>query len=59
MNLLLLVLLLPAAGFLIALALPRSSPASSRYWALAISLVTFIASLALLGWFDRSWPAIN
>ncbi|MGB7760123.1 MAG: NADH-quinone oxidoreductase subunit M [Bryobacteraceae bacterium] len=54
MNLLLLVLLLPAAGFLIALALPRSSPASSRYWALAISLVTFIASLALLGWFDRS-----
>jgi NADH-quinone oxidoreductase subunit M len=54
MNLLLLVLLLPAAGFLIALALPRSSPASSRYWALAISLVTFLASLALLGWFDRS-----
>ncbi|MGA3262003.1 MAG: NADH-quinone oxidoreductase subunit M [Bryobacteraceae bacterium] len=54
MNLLLLVLLLPAAGFLIALALPRSSPASSRYWVLAISLVTFLASLALLGWFDRS-----
>jgi len=54
MNLLLLVLLLPAAGFLIALALPRSSPASSRYWALGISLVTFLASLALIGWFDRS-----
>ena len=54
MNLLLLVLVLPAAGFLIALALPRSSPASSRYWALGISLVTFIASLALIGWFDRS-----
>jgi len=54
MNLLLLVLLLPAAGFLIALALPRSSPASSRYWALGISLATFLASLALLGWFDRT-----
>jgi NADH-quinone oxidoreductase subunit M len=54
MNLLLLVLLLPAAGFLIALAAPRSSPASSRYWALGISLVTFLASLALIGWFDRS-----
>ena len=54
MNLLLLVLLLPAAGFLCALALPRSSPASSRYWALGVSLVTFLASLALLGWFNRS-----
>ncbi|MGA2275526.1 MAG: NADH-quinone oxidoreductase subunit M [Bryobacteraceae bacterium] len=54
MNLLLLVLVLPAAGFLIALAAPRSSPASSRYWALGVSLVTFLASLALLGWFDRS-----
>ena len=54
MNLLLLVLLLPAAGFLVALGAPRSSPASSRYWALGISLITFLASLALLGWFDRS-----
>jgi NADH-quinone oxidoreductase subunit M len=26
----------------------------SRYFALAISLATFLASLALLGWFDRS-----
>ena len=54
MNLLLLVLLLPAAGFLIALALPRSSPAASRYFALGVSLVTFVASVAMLGWFDRS-----
>jgi len=54
MNLLLLVLLLPAAGFLIALALPRSSPSASRYWALALSLGTFLASLGLLAWFDRS-----
>jgi len=53
MNLLLVVLLLPAAGFLIALALPRSSPAASRYWALAVSLVAFASSLALLAWFDR------
>jgi NADH-quinone oxidoreductase subunit M len=54
MNLLLLVLLLPAAGFLIALALPRSSPAVSRYFALGVSLATFVASVAMLGWFDRS-----
>jgi NADH-quinone oxidoreductase subunit M len=54
MNLLLLTLLLPAAGFLLALVLPRSSPAASRYWALGVSLGTFVASLALLGWFDRS-----
>jgi len=53
MNLLLVVLLLPLAGFLVALAVPRSSPAASRYWAMAVSLATFVASVALPLWFDR------
>ena len=35
MNLLLVVLFLPLAGFLAALAIPRSSPQASRVWALA------------------------
>jgi NADH-quinone oxidoreductase subunit M len=53
MNLLTVVLALPLFGFLAALAVPRSSPQTSRVWALAISLVTFAASLGLLFWFDR------
>ena len=53
MNLLLIVLLLPLAGFLIALLVPRSSPEGSRVWALALSLATFAASLGLFAWFDR------
>jgi NADH-quinone oxidoreductase subunit M len=54
MNLLAIVLALPLVGFLVALALPRSSPESSRRWALLISTVTFAASLGLLVWFDRN-----
>jgi NADH-quinone oxidoreductase subunit M len=57
MNLLTVVLLLPLAGFLIALLLPRTSPESSRAWALISSLGTFAASLALLFWFDRGRAA--
>jgi len=53
MNLLLLVLLLPLAGFLVALMIPRSSPDGSRNWSIGVSLATFLASLGLLGWFDR------
>jgi NADH-quinone oxidoreductase subunit M len=53
MNLLTAVFLLPLAGFLIALLIPRSSPRASRVWALAISLATFAASLGLLAWYDR------
>lgn len=52
MNLLSLVLFLPLAGFLVALVLPRSSPQSSRLWALVVSLITFAASLALPFQFD-------
>jgi NADH-quinone oxidoreductase subunit M len=55
MNLLNLVLFLPLAGFLIALAIPRSASAQgSRMWALICSVFTFAASLGLLAWFDRS-----
>jgi NADH-quinone oxidoreductase subunit M len=54
MNLMTAVLILPLAGFLIALMVPRSSAQGSRMWALAISLATFVASLGLLAWFDRS-----
>ena len=53
MNLLTVVLALPLAGFLAALLIPRSSPQSSRNWALACSLVAFAASVGLLFWFDR------
>jgi NADH-quinone oxidoreductase subunit M len=56
MNLLAAVLFLPLAGFLIALLVPRSSPQSSRVWALALTLSTFVASLGLLYWFDRNSP---
>jgi NADH-quinone oxidoreductase subunit M len=52
-NLLNVVLLMPLAGFLAALAIPRTRPEASRAWALAISLATFAASLGLLAWFDR------
>jgi len=53
MNLLSVVLFLPLVGFLLALFVPRSSPQSSRSWALIVSLVTFAASLALPVIFDR------
>jgi len=55
MNLLTLVLFLPLAAFLVALAIPRSASAQgSRVWALASSLGIFAASLGLLVWFDRN-----
>ena len=54
MNLLLAVLALPLAGFLAALAIPRSSPGKSRAFVLTISLATFAVSLGLLFWFNRS-----
>jgi NADH-quinone oxidoreductase subunit M len=56
MNLLLVVLLLPLAAFLVAIALPRSSPQASRVWALAASLAVFLLSLGLLAWFNRALP---
>ncbi len=55
MNLLTLVLFLPLAAFVIALAIPRASSArTSRLWALIGSLGIFAASLGLLAWFDRT-----
>src|SRR5208283_3067897 len=53
MNLLTLVLLLPLAGFIAALAIPRSAPQASRNFGMAVALATFLASLGLLIWFDR------
>jgi NADH-quinone oxidoreductase subunit M len=54
MNLLLAILFLPLAAFLLALAIPRSSPQGSRVFALGASLITFVTSLGLLFWFDRA-----
>jgi NADH-quinone oxidoreductase subunit M len=53
MNLLTLVLFIPLAGFLAALVVPRSAPQVSRNLGIAISLLTFIASLGILTQFDR------
>jgi len=53
MNLLTAVLFLPLAGFLAAMLIPRSAPQVSRSFGIALSLVTFVASLGLLPWFDR------
>ena len=53
MNLLVLVLFLPLAAFLAALALPRSSPHASRMWALIASLATFLLSVGMVCTFDR------
>ena len=48
MNLLDLVIAIPAAGFVLALLLPRSQPQLSRLVTLAFSLVTFVVSLGLV-----------
>ena len=57
MNLLNLLLALPLVGFLVALIVPRSSPQGSRMWAMIISTVTFLASLAVPVMFDRNEAA--
>ena len=48
MNLLNLLLILPAAGFLLVLLLPRSQPHTARAVCLAISLAVFLLSLGLV-----------
>ncbi len=53
MNLLTLVLILPLAGFLAVLMVPRSAPQISRNLGMAMALASFVASLGLLIWFDR------
>jgi len=53
MNLLTVVLLLPLAGFLIAMFIPRSAPQASLNFGIALALITFVVSLGLLIWFDR------
>jgi len=54
MNLLMVVLFLPLAGFLIAMLIPRSAPQVSRAFGLVASLIAFLASLGLPLWFDRT-----
>ncbi len=54
MNILTLILAIPLVGFLVALLLPRSSPQSSRVWALIISLATLVVALSLPLHFDYS-----
>jgi len=49
MTLLDLILLVPAAGFLVALFLPKDKPALVRNFALIVALVTFALSLLLIG----------
>ena len=49
MTLLELVLLIPAAGFLVALLLPKENPKLVRNFALAVSLIVFLLSLGLIG----------
>ena len=48
MNILTMVLILPLAGFIAALAIPRSAPQISRNFGMVMALVTFVASLVLL-----------
>ena len=37
------------AGFLVALLIPKENPSACRFWAVAISFVTFLVSLGLIG----------
>jgi NADH-quinone oxidoreductase subunit M len=54
MNLLADVLAIPLFAFILALLIPRRLPQNSRAWALASSLVTFVASVVLALQFDRT-----
>jgi NADH-quinone oxidoreductase subunit M len=49
MSVLSTVIFLPLIGFLVALLMPKENAGASRFWALAISLVTFLVSLGLIG----------
>lgn len=49
MNLLDLILLIPAVGFFVTLLLPRNNPGMVRNFALAVSVVVFVMSLGLIG----------
>jgi len=54
MNALQVTLLLPLIGFLVTLLIPKDKPDAVRWFALIVSLATFIVSLALIGpfWFN-------
>jgi len=52
-NLLDLLIAIPAVGFVIALLIPRSQPQFTRLFTLGVSLVAFAASLGLVAGFDN------
>ena len=55
MNLLNIVIFLPLVGFLLLILVPKDKPQMSRMLALAIAVITFLASLGLVGpyWFSQ------
>jgi NADH-quinone oxidoreductase subunit M len=53
MNLLDIVIFLPFIGFVIALLIPRNSPALSRTFTVSFSILTFLISLALVTGFNN------
>jgi len=57
MTMLDIVLFLPLIGFLLLLFVPKGSPDASRNGALVISLIVFVASLALLAPYWYQYPA--
>ncbi len=56
MNLLELLIAIPAAGFLVAMFVPRSQEQMVKLLTLAVSLLTFVLSLGLVTGFDASKP---
>ncbi len=59
MSILNLLLALPAAGFLLVLLAPRERPALARQLSLAISLATFVVSLALVAPVSRDGALLH
>jgi NADH-quinone oxidoreductase subunit M len=57
MTILDIVLFLPLIGFLLLLLVPQNSPDASRKGALVVSLIVFVASLALLGPYWYLYPS--
>lgn len=53
MTLLDIIIAIPALGFILALLIPRNQAQFSRLFTLAVSLVTFVASLGLVTGFDQ------
>lgn len=59
MNLLELLIAVPAAGFLLALFIPRSQESVVKLTTLAVSLLAFVLSLGLVSGFDSGKPGLQ